>query len=96
VLQVIATATIASFIGLGGLGRIITSGIALNDYDRILGGAILVTALALFVDALFALAQRATRTPGVGAHASRPTTASRRRSTRPGAVVGISTDEGKK
>ena len=45
VLQVIATVTIASYAGLGGLGRIITSGIGLNDYDRILGGALLVTAL---------------------------------------------------
>src|ERR1044071_1676121 len=38
VLQVIATVTIASYAGLGGLGRIITSRIGLNDYDRILGG----------------------------------------------------------
>ena len=50
VLQVIATVTIASYAGLGGLGRIITSGIGLNDYDLILGGALLVTVLALAVD----------------------------------------------
>lgn len=65
-LQVIATAVIASYAGLGGLGRIISSGIGLNDYDRILGGAILVTALALVVDALFAIVQRLTRVPGIG------------------------------
>ena len=65
VLQVIATVTIASYAGLGGLGRIITSGIGLNDYDRILGGALLVTALALVVDGLFALVQRATATQGL-------------------------------
>ena len=65
VLQVIATVTIASYAGLGGLGRIITSGIGLNDYDLILGGALLVTALALAVDAVFALAQRATATRGL-------------------------------
>ncbi|MGA8258424.1 MAG: ABC transporter permease [Nocardioides sp.] len=64
-LQVIATVTIASYAGLGGLGRIIAAGIGLNDYDRILGGALLVTALALGVDALFALLQRLTRTPGI-------------------------------
>ncbi len=64
-LQVIATVTIASYAGLGGLGRIITSGIGLNDYDLILGGALLVTALALVVDGLFALLQRATATPGL-------------------------------
>jgi osmoprotectant transport system permease protein len=66
-LQVIATAVIASYAGLGGFGRIISSGIGLNDYDRILGGAILVTVFALVVDALFALVQRFTRGPGVGA-----------------------------
>ncbi len=65
VLQVIATVTIASYAGLGGLGRIITSGIGLNDYDLILGGALLVTALALVVDGVFAVAQRATATKGL-------------------------------
>jgi osmoprotectant transport system permease protein len=64
-LQVIATVTIASYAGLGGLGRVITSGIGLNDYNLILGGALLVTALALAVDAVFALAQRLTATQGL-------------------------------
>jgi osmoprotectant transport system permease protein len=63
-LQVIATVTIASYVGLGGLGRIISSGIGLNDYTVILGGALLVTALALSVDGLFALLQRIARTTG--------------------------------
>lgn len=61
VLQVISTAVIASYIGLGGIGRIISSGIGLNDNDRILGGALLVTALALVVDGLLALVQRLVR-----------------------------------
>ncbi|HEY5822594.1 MAG TPA: ABC transporter permease [Propionibacteriaceae bacterium] len=65
VLQVIATVTIASYAGLGGLGRILTSGIGLNNYDLILGGALLVTALALGVDGLFALLQKATATKGL-------------------------------
>jgi len=63
-LQVIATVTIASYVGLGGLGRIISSGIGLNDYTVILGGALLVTVLALSVDGVFALLQRLTRTRG--------------------------------
>ena len=58
VLQVIATATVAAYIGGGGLGRIILTGIGTNDYDRILGGALLVTALALVVDGAFALLQK--------------------------------------
>lgn len=63
-LQVIATVTIASYVGLGGLGRIISSGIGLNDYTVILGGALLVTVLALSVDGVFAILQRVTRTRG--------------------------------
>ena len=75
VLQVIATVTIASYAGLGGLGRIITSGIGLNDYNLILGGALLVTALALALDGLIALIQRATATKGLteGSVHTRPT-----------------------
>ncbi len=64
VLQVIATAVIASYISLGGLGAIIATGISLNDNDRILGGAILVTALAIVVDTFFAIIQRLTRRDG--------------------------------
>lgn len=63
-LQVIATVTIASYAGLGGLGQIITSGIGLNDYNLILGGALLVTVLALVADGLFAIAQKAFATKG--------------------------------
>lgn len=65
VLQVIATAVIASYIGLGGIGRIISSGIGLNDNNRILGGAILVTLLALVVDGILALVQRLVRPRGL-------------------------------
>ncbi|GAA1845372.1 ABC transporter permease [Microlunatus capsulatus] len=83
VLQVIATVTIASYAGLGGLGRIITSGIGLNDYDLILGGALLVTALALGVDGLFALAQRATATRGLTDSTTAPHRSSASRSSRP-------------
>lgn len=80
VLQVIATVTIASYAGLGGLGRIIMSGIGLNDYDLILGGALLVTALALVTDGLFALVQRATATQGLTDSEPTPRT---RRASRP-------------
>lgn len=58
VLQVIATATVAAFIGAGGLGRYIIDGLALSDTARVLGGALVVILLALIVDALFAAAQR--------------------------------------
>ncbi|TXG92843.1 ABC transporter permease [Rhodococcus rhodnii] len=64
-LQVIATATVAAYVNLGGLGRYIFDGLALYSYDRVLVGAILVAALALVVDGLLALAVWAS-IPGTG------------------------------
>jgi osmoprotectant transport system permease protein len=59
VLQVVATATLAALVGVGGLGRYILDGFALRDSGRILGGALLVAALAFAAEMLFALIQRA-------------------------------------
>jgi osmoprotectant transport system permease protein len=56
--QVVATATIAAFVGLGGLGRFIIDGYAARDIGEITGGAIVVAALALAVEGAFALLQR--------------------------------------
>ena len=57
--QVVATATIAAFVGLGGLGRYIIDGYAARDIGEISGGAIVVALLALAVEGSFALLQRA-------------------------------------
>jgi osmoprotectant transport system permease protein len=59
VLQVVSTVTIAAYINLGGLGWPIIQGIPLQRFDQVLGGAMLVAALALVLDALLALAQHA-------------------------------------
>lgn len=48
--QVISTATIGAYAGSGGLGRFIIDGFALQDDQQILGGAVLVAALAILVD----------------------------------------------
>ncbi|GAA1971877.1 ABC transporter permease [Nocardioides panacihumi] len=58
VLQVVATATIAAYIGLGGLGRYVIDGVAIRDYPQILGGSLIVVVLALALDGAFALLQR--------------------------------------
>lgn len=55
-LQVVATATIAAYVNLGGLGRYIFDGIGLYRYDRVLVGAILVAVLAMALDGILALA----------------------------------------
>ncbi len=52
-LQVVATATVGAYIGLGGLGRYIIDGQAVSDYPRMVSGSILVIALALVLDAVF-------------------------------------------
>jgi osmoprotectant transport system permease protein len=50
ILQVIATATVVAYTNLGGLGRYIFDGLALSDYPQMLGGSVLVAALAVVTD----------------------------------------------
>ncbi|QIG39908.1 ABC transporter permease [Microbacterium sp. 4R-513] len=57
-LQVVATVTIAAYVGLGGLGFFILQGIPLKRFDQILGASILVVALALVLDGLLAVFAR--------------------------------------
>jgi osmoprotectant transport system permease protein len=55
----IGTATLAAFIGGGGLGEPIVTGLGLADMRLVLSGAIPAALLAVTVDALLALAERA-------------------------------------
>lgn len=71
-LQVIATVTIAAYVNLGGLGWPIIQGIPLRRFDQVLGAAILVAVLALLVDLLLAVAQRAAVPAGVRVQQSGP------------------------
>lgn len=58
--EVVASATLASFIGGGGLGDYIIDGLSTSDTGEVLGGAAAVAGLALIVDAaLGAVARRA-------------------------------------
>src|SRR5918999_3729120 len=45
--QVVATATLAAVVGLGGLGRYLIDGLAQRDLPQVVGGAILVALLSL-------------------------------------------------
>lgn len=65
VLQVVATATVAAYVGLGGLGRFLIDGLATQDYASTAGGALLVAVLALVLDAPFALLERLVVSPGL-------------------------------
>lgn len=57
-LQVVATVTIAAYVGLGGLGFYMIQGLNTRDFPEILGASIIVVALALVLDGLFALLAR--------------------------------------
>jgi osmoprotectant transport system permease protein len=54
----VGTATIAAFVGAGGYGERIVSGLALNDNVTLLAGAIPAAILALIVQALFEFGER--------------------------------------
>ena len=64
-LQVVATATVAAYGSLGGLGRYLIDGIKVRQFHIALVGALLVTVLALVLDGLLALTVRAS-VPGTG------------------------------
>jgi osmoprotectant transport system permease protein len=55
-LQVVATATVAAYASLGGLGRYLIDGIKEREFQLALVGALMVAALALVLDGLLALA----------------------------------------
>jgi osmoprotectant transport system permease protein len=55
----VGTATLAAFVGAGGLGEPIATGLALADNRMILSGALPAAALALVADGLLALVERA-------------------------------------
>ena len=82
-LQVIATATLSAYLGLGGLGRFIFDGQAIRDYTQMLGGAIVVIALALSIDGLILLAKKLLLPAGVdiALGTSKPVKKSRHHST---------------
>lgn len=54
----VGTATIAAFIGAGGFGERIATGLALNDNTMLLAGAIPAAGLALVIQGLFDLLER--------------------------------------
>ncbi len=54
----VGTATVAAFVGAGGLGERIVAGLAVNDTQRMLAGAIPAAVLALLVQGAFALMER--------------------------------------
>ncbi|GAB6900404.1 ABC transporter permease [Kineosporia succinea] len=71
-LQIIATATVAAYVTLGGLGRFMIDGLSQQDYAQMAGGAILVAVLAVALDLVMAVAQRYVVSRGITGRYARP------------------------
>ena len=71
VLQVIATVSVVAYINLGGLGRYLFDGLVLSDFPQMLGGSLLIAALAIAVDLVLALIQRLFLSRGASAQSNR-------------------------
>ena len=52
-LQVMATATLAAYVGGGGLGRFLFLGLKSRDYPMMLAASLLVVALAVLLEGIF-------------------------------------------
>ena len=78
VVQIVATATLAAFLPLGGLGRYIFDGLRQQDHAQVFAGALLVALLALATELALARLQRAVVPVGIAARqrveATRPAT----------------------
>jgi osmoprotectant transport system permease protein len=65
--NVVATATLGALVAGGGLGRYIVDGLALQEYDRLFAGALLVAVLAIAVEVAFSTFERLSTSPGIRA-----------------------------
>jgi len=63
--NVIATATLGALVAFGGLGRYIVDGLALQEYDRLFAGALLVALLAIAVEIALSTFERRAASPGI-------------------------------
>jgi osmoprotectant transport system permease protein len=65
--NVVATATLGALVAGGALGRFIVDGLALQEYDQLMAGALLVALLAIVTEVSFGALERATVAPGMAA-----------------------------
>lgn len=64
-IQIIATATLAAFIGAGGYGDYIVDGLTVFNYTELIVGAVSVAVLAILVEVLLSWLQRALTPAGL-------------------------------
>ncbi|HEX9012264.1 MAG TPA: ABC transporter permease subunit, partial [Anaerolineaceae bacterium] len=66
--EVISSATLAAFVGSGGLGIYITRGFAMYDISILLVGAVPVALLTIAAELILSLFQRAAEPPRAAVH----------------------------
>jgi osmoprotectant transport system permease protein len=93
-LQIVATATIAAVVSLGGLGRFLIDGQAQRDYAQMATGAVLVGLLAIVLDLAAAGLQRLVVSRGLTGRYARGSTARAGRIDPDLVAVGVGTPEG--
>lgn len=64
-IQIVATATIAAYASLGGLGRFIVDGLARKDFGMVIGGSVVIVLLAIIVQLAFTVIRRVILSPGL-------------------------------
>lgn len=57
-LQVVATAAVAAYVGLGGLGRLLLDGLKISDYPQMAAAAIMIALLAVLLDLVLSVISR--------------------------------------
>jgi osmoprotectant transport system permease protein len=92
-LQVIATATVAAYFPLGGLGRFIYDGYAQHDFPQMVSGGVLVALLAVVVDLALSVVQRFAVSRGISGRFSSKTGPSQDAVTQDAATAAIRTKE---
>lgn len=70
-LQVVSTATIAAYVGMGGLGRYLFDGLSTQDYAEVVAGSVVIAVLAVVLDQAINALQRFVVSPGVDGRAER-------------------------
>ena len=68
--NVVATATLGALVAGGALGRYIVDGLALQEYDRLVAGALLVALLAITTELIFSVLAAASRHTGAHCRAT--------------------------
>lgn len=64
-IQVVSAATIAAYVGLGGLGRFIFDGMGRRDFGQVAGGSVVIAVVAIGIEVAFIVLAAVVTSPGI-------------------------------